>query len=198
MKLTKFTHACVRVELDGRVLVIDPGIWSEPSALDGADAVLVTHEHSDHVDVLRLLGAGLPVFAPAGAGLDGLPYTPVSAGEEFAAAGFRVRAHGGRHALIYGGQPDCPNLGYLVDGALYHPGDSVHMPDEPVETLLVPLQGSWLKTVEAIDFVRAVRPRRAYGIHDAQLNERGLSTTNAWLARATEHGYRWLAPRETA
>lgn len=186
------------MELDGRVLVIDPGIWSEPSALDGADAVLVTHEHSDHVDVLRLLGAGLPVFAPAGAGLDGLPYTPVSAGEEFSAAGFRVRAHGGRHALIYGGQPDCPNLGYLVDGALYHPGDSVHVPDEPVETLLVPLQGSWLKTVEAIDFVRAVRPRRAYGIHDAQLNERGLSTTNAWLARATEHGYRWLAPRETA
>ncbi|MER5998989.1 MBL fold metallo-hydrolase [Nonomuraea angiospora] len=198
MKLTKFTHACVRVEHDGRVLVIDPGIWSEPSALDGADAVLVTHEHSDHVDVLRLLGAGVPVFAPAGAGLDGLPYTPVGAGEEFSAAGFRVRAHGGRHALIYGGLPDCPNLGYLVDGVLYHPGDSVHVPDEPVETLLVPLQGSWLKTVEAIDFVRAVGPRRAYGIHDAQLNDRGLSTTNAWLARTTDHGYRWLAPRETA
>ncbi len=63
MRLTRFTHSCVRLEVDGRVLVIDPGIWSEPRALDGADAVLVTHEHVDHVDVLRLRGAQLPVFA---------------------------------------------------------------------------------------------------------------------------------------
>jgi hypothetical protein len=27
------------------VLVIDPGAWSEPQALIGADAVLVSHEH---------------------------------------------------------------------------------------------------------------------------------------------------------
>ncbi|MBT2227590.1 MBL fold metallo-hydrolase [Nonomuraea sp. NEAU-A123] len=197
MKITKYTHACVRLEHEGRVLVIDPGTWSEPAALTGADAVLVTHEHSDHADVLRLLGAGIEVYAPAGAEL-ALPYTAVRVDEEFAVAGFRVRAYGGRHATIYGGLPDCANLGYLVAGAVYHPGDSLHVPDEPVETLLVPLQGSWLKTAEMIDFVRAVAPERAFGIHDAQINERGLASANGWLSEETEHGYRWLAPLESA
>ena len=197
MKITKYTHACVRLEHEGRVLVIDPGIWSEPDALTGADAVLVTHEHDDHADVLRLLGAGIEVYAPAGAEL-AVPYTGVRVDEEFAVAGFRVRAYGGRHAFIYGGQPDCANLGYLVEGAIYHPGDSLHVPDAPVETLLVPLQASWLKTSEMIDFVREVAPERAFGIHDGQINERGLAGANGWLSEETKHGYRWLAPLESA
>ena len=29
MKLTKYTHACVRLEKNGRVLVLDPGTFSE-------------------------------------------------------------------------------------------------------------------------------------------------------------------------
>ncbi|MGH3760903.1 MBL fold metallo-hydrolase, partial [Actinophytocola sp.] len=105
MRITKYTHACVRLEHDGRVLVIDPGTWSEAYALTGADAVLVTHEHTDHVDVLRLAGLGVPVYAPRDAAIPGLEVIGVSAGEEFTAAGFRVRAVGGRHAVIYGGQP---------------------------------------------------------------------------------------------
>ncbi|MGW3615201.1 MBL fold metallo-hydrolase [Micromonospora sp. NPDC005163] len=197
MRITKYTHACVRLEHDGRVLVIDPGIWSEPAALAGADAVLVTHEHADHADVLRLAGLGVPVYAPAEADLPRLAVTGVSAGEEFTPAGFRVRAVGGRHAFIYGGQPDCANLGYLVEDALYHPGDSLHVPEQPVETLLVPAQGSWLKLVEAIDSVKAVDPRRAIAIHDAQLNERGLASVNGWLGEKAGDRYRYLTPGES-
>jgi L-ascorbate metabolism protein UlaG (beta-lactamase superfamily) len=97
MRITKYTHACVRLERDGRVLVIDPGTWSEPAALTGADAVLVTHEHADHIDVLRLAGLGVPVYAPAEASIARLEVTGVSSGAEFTAAGFRVRAVGGLH-----------------------------------------------------------------------------------------------------
>jgi len=61
MEIIKYPHSCVRLEKDGRVLVLDPGVWSEPSALRGASAVLVTHEHADHVDALRLAGPGVPV-----------------------------------------------------------------------------------------------------------------------------------------
>jgi L-ascorbate metabolism protein UlaG (beta-lactamase superfamily) len=197
MRLTKYTHACVRLERDGQVLVIDPGTWSEPSALAGAAAVLVTHEHSDHIDVLRLAGLGVPVYAPAGADIDGLPVTGVSPGDQFSAAGFPVQAVGGRHAVIYRGWPDCANLGYIVDGMVYHPGDSLHVPEQSVDTLLVPLQASWLKLDEAIDFVQAVGPRRAYGIHDAQVNERGLASINGWLTEQTG-SYRYLGPGETA
>ncbi|MDJ1131696.1 MBL fold metallo-hydrolase [Streptomyces iconiensis] len=196
-RITKYTHACVRLEREGRVLVIDPGMWSEPAALTGAHAVLVTHEHADHVDVLRLAGLGVPVYAPTEADIPRLEVTRVAPGAEFTAAGFRVRAVGGRHAAVYDGQPDCANLGHVVDEAVYHPGDSLYVPEQPVETLFVPVQGSWMRTSEAIDFVRAVAPRRAFPIHEAQLNDRGLSSVNGWLAEETDSGYRYLSPGES-
>jgi L-ascorbate metabolism protein UlaG (beta-lactamase superfamily) len=198
MQITKFTHACVRLEDAGRVLVIDPGEWSEPEALLGADAILVTHEHSDHIETARLAEAGIPVFAPTGANITGLDVTWVAVDQSFEAAGFRVRAVGSRHAFIYDGRPDCPNFGYVVDDRLYHPGDALSLPDQAIETLFVPAQGSWLKLVEAIDFVRAVNPRRTYPIHDAGLRDIGLASVNAWFGRVTDNGYRWLAPCEIA
>jgi len=199
MRLTRFTHSCVRVELGGAVLVVDPGIWSEPSALHGCDAVLITHEHADHIDALRLAGLGVPVYAPAGSGISGLTVIGVQLGETFDAGGIAVRAVGGRHAAVYDGQPDCINFGYVVgDGLLYHPGDALHVPDQPVETLLVPVQASWLKTAEAIDFLGAVNPSRAFGIHDAQVNERALGSINGWLEQTSGQRYRWLGPGQVA
>ena len=194
MRLIRYTHSCIRLEHDGRVLVIDPGIWSEPRALLGADAVLVTHQHVDHVDVLRLAGLGVPVYAPAEAAVDGLVVVGVEPGETFSAAGFAVSAVGGQHALVRADRPSCANLGYVVDGALYHPGDALHRPGQQVQTLLVPLQASWLKTTEAIDFVRSVAPQLAIGIHDAQVNQRGLLSINDWLQEESRTDYRWLAP----
>jgi L-ascorbate metabolism protein UlaG (beta-lactamase superfamily) len=198
MEITKYTHACVRLEHDGRVLVIDPGEWAEPEALQGAHAVLVTHEHSDHIEVARLAQAGIPVFAPTGANITGLDVTWVEPDQVFEAAGFQVRAVGSRHAFIYNGMPDCPNLGYVVEDRVYLPGDALFVPTQPIETLFVPAQGSWMKLVEAIDFVRAIKPAHAHQIHDAGLSERGVGSANSWFERASDTDYRWLAPGETA
>jgi L-ascorbate metabolism protein UlaG (beta-lactamase superfamily) len=199
VRVTKYIHSCVRLEVGGAVLVVDPGIWSEPSALAGCDAVLVTHEHADHIDVLRLAGLGVPVYAPASSRLAGITPIGVQPGETFDAAGVAVRAVGGRHAAVYDGRPDCVNLGYVIGGnVLYHPGDALHVPELPVETLLVPLQASWLKTAEAIDFMRAVSPARAFGIHDGQVNERALGSINGWLEETGGQRYRWLAPGQAA
>ena len=108
-----------------------------------------------------------------------------------------MSAVGGLHAPVLPGQHQCANLGYIVEDSVYHPGDALHVPDVAVETLLVPLQASWLKTSEAVAFVREVSSDRAVGIHDGQVNERGLASLNDWLA---EHGgtdYRWVAPGST-
>ncbi len=198
MRITKFTHSCVRIETGDAALVIDPGIWSEPTALERCDAVLVTHQHSDHIDVRHLAGLNLPVYAPAGAAIDDLDFVAVSPGQTFTAAGVPVRAVGGNHARVYGDALPCPNVGYILGEGLYHPGDALHVPEEPVRTLLVPMQASWLKLAEAIDFVRALAPERCFGIHDGQINDRGLSATNAWLAGEGGGAYRWLSPGEAA
>ena len=75
---------------------------------------------------------------------------------------------------------------------------AVHGAVKPIETLFVPAQGSWMKLVEAIDFVRAIKPTHAHAIHDAGLSGRGLDSANAWFDLANETDYRWLAPGETA
>ena len=195
-RITRYTHSCVRIERNGTVLVVDPGIWSEPSALRGADAVLITHEHTDHIDVLRLAGLGVPVYAPTDARITGLDVIRVQPGKPFTAAGFAVTPVGARHAQVFEDEPDCANQGYIIEGRLYHPGDALFVPDQAVETLLVPLQASWLKTAEAISFLRAVGPQRAFGIHDAQINSRGLRGANGWLTEQGGHGYQYLTPGE--
>ena len=48
-----------------------------------------------------------------------------------------LRVVGGAHAEIYEGLPGCANVGFVVEG-VYHPGDSLFVPDVPVTTLLVP------------------------------------------------------------
>lgn len=190
MRLTKFGHACVRIEDGDRTLVIDPGVYSEPEALSGADAVLVTHEHADHVDVDRLAAAcdadpALTVHGPA-AWVDsvrdrlGDAVVGVGAGDLFTAAGLAVKAVGGDHAEIIDGLPGCPNLGYVVNG-IYHPGDALFVPTDRVETLLLPANGPWLKLREAIEFVRTLRPTRTFPIHDVGLSDLGCANFDAWL-----------------
>jgi L-ascorbate metabolism protein UlaG (beta-lactamase superfamily) len=198
MRVTKYRHACVRLEFDnGTILVIDPGTWSEAEALTGAHAILVTHEHNDHIDTKSLSGADVPVYAPADANIEGVRFTGLGHDEEFSAAGIPIRAVGGRHAFSYDQSPDCANLGYVVADRLYHPGDALLIPDQAIETLLIPMQATWLKTSEAIDFAQAIRPARAFGIHEGQLNERGVRSINDWFSRTAGTDYRWLSPGES-
>jgi L-ascorbate metabolism protein UlaG (beta-lactamase superfamily) len=191
VKLTHFGHACVRVQDGDRALVIDPGVFSDAeAALAGATAVLLTHEHPDHVDAEALKAAraadpSLTVHTHPALAAE-LGAVAVEPDETFTAAGFTVKAVGGLHAEIIDGLPGCPNLGFLVDG-LYHPGDSLFVPGDAVETLLVPAAGPWLKIGEAITFVRGVRPTRAFPIHDVQLSPIGLEYFDGWLKEETDY-----------
>jgi L-ascorbate metabolism protein UlaG (beta-lactamase superfamily) len=196
MRLTKFSHACVRLERDGAVLVIDPGNLSERAALDGVDAVLITHEHVDHLDVGALsdvLGRRPSITVHAHpdvtgqlAELAGVVHE-VLPGDEFTAAGFTVRAYGGLHAEIHPDLPRVANVGFFIEGdegtgGVYHPGDSFDVPaDAHVDTLFVPVSGPWLKLAQAIEFVRAVAPRRAFALHDGLYNDIGLNITDRHL-----------------
>ena len=62
MRITKFGHACIRIEHDGHTIVVDPGGFTQPEAVDGADAVLITHEHPDHYFPEHLARTDAPVL----------------------------------------------------------------------------------------------------------------------------------------
>jgi L-ascorbate metabolism protein UlaG (beta-lactamase superfamily) len=184
MRLTKLGHSCVRLEKDGATIVIDPGGWSEPAAaLAGAAAVLVTHEHADHLDadaVREALSTNTDLTLHANQSVAaqfkefGDRVHEVQHGDALEIAGFGVHVYGTEHALIHKDIPLVTNTGFLIDGAVFHPGDSFTIPEDPASTLLVPVSAPWLKAAEMIDYYRAVAPARGYAIHDAILNDAGL------------------------
>jgi L-ascorbate metabolism protein UlaG (beta-lactamase superfamily) len=206
MRLTKLGHSCVRLEKDGNALVIDPGIWSGARALDGAAAVLITHEHADHLDIEVVRSAlgrdrGLQLWttAPVAGQLAefGGQVHVVGDGEQFRAAGFDISVHGRDHAMIHPDLPVVPNVGFAVDGTVFHPGDAFTVPGGRVAVLLVPVSAPWLKISEVIDFVRAVEPGQSIAIHDELLNVNGLQLVGnlmQTLARPQDGGFRRLEP----
>lgn len=191
MRITKFGHACVRIEHDGTTVVLDPGVFTDPEAVDGADAVLITHEHPDHYLASHLAAVAAPVFtieavaariredAPA----VGERLTVVAPGSSFD-VGLPVRAVGELHAVIHPEYPRITNSGYVVDAGgtkVYHPGDALTAPGEPVDVLCVPVSAPWMRVSEAIDFARAVRAPRNLAIHDRVYSEAGLGIVDTHM-----------------
>ena len=200
MQLTKQGHSCVRLAEDGPALVIDPGGFTEPEAVAGAAAVLITHEHPDHFDEGHVRAAldadpGVEIWTLASvatqlaAAYPGRVHT-VGHGDTFTAAGFEVQVHGELHAVIHPDIPRITNVGYLVDGGkVFHPGDALTVPDHAVETLMLPVMAPWSKISEVIDYVREIRPQRAYDIHDALLTDlaRPIYDNQIGALGGTEH-----------
>lgn len=183
MRLTKLGHACVRIEDNGVRIVIDPGVFSAKDALDGANGVLVTHEHLDHLapDVVIAAAKANPDLrvwtAPdvAAGPLAELAAQVVAVrhGDTFDVEGVEVNVYGERHAEIHRDFPPPQNVAFRVGGQAFHPGDSFTVPEDPTPILLAPSGGPWLRVAELIDLVRDVAPKKVYFIHDAVLTEAG-------------------------
>ena len=186
MKLIKHEHACVVMEKDGTSIVIDPGSFSIGAAeiIDGADVVLLTHEHMDHVNgpAINAALAGRPELrvlrrprsATRSAAAHPEQFTAVAEGDALSLGSFAVTVHGDKHAVIHPDIPAVANVGYLVDGAVYHPGDAYFVPEAEVGVLLLATSGPWMKLGEAADYVRAVQPQQIVQIHEMLLSDIGL------------------------
>lgn len=197
MRVTKFEHAALTLEIDGGKLVIDPGSFTLPlSDLGTVVAVVITHEHPDHwtpdhLDRILSHAEGIPIYAPAGVAqaAPGYDITVVSPGESVSAEPFALEFFGGKHAVIHESLPVVDNVGVLVNGQFYYPGDSYAIPEGvDVKLLAAPIGAPWLKIGEAMDFVLAVAPQQAFGTHDMTLSVIGRDMARARITWAVEQG----------
>lgn len=195
MQIAHYGHSCVLLSTDSARLLFDPGTYSNGfEALTDLDAILITHQHPDHLDGDRLPalaaanpGAALVCDEDSAAELKKLGLKPTSVarpGDTLTFGDTSVSVVGGRHATIHEDLPMPTNAGYVVDhGAFYHPGDALFVPEQRIDVLGLPMSAPWLKTGEMIDFLRAVGPRVAVPIHEALLSELGFRGQQNWISR---------------
>ncbi|WP_280338520.1 MBL fold metallo-hydrolase [Nocardia neocaledoniensis] len=194
--VTSFAHSTVRLEQGDQALVIDPGAFAPAEAFADVTAFLITHDHQDHVDVPRVVAAltanpesrawvsadVATQLTEAGAPADRV--SAVTGGESFTAAGLPVLALGGEHAEIHRSLPSSPNIAFLIDNRVLHPGDAFPaVPDGvTVDVLFLPVSGPWMRFADAVDYVDTLRPRVIVPIHDGDLIDAGRALTDQMSA----------------
>jgi len=72
----------------------------------------------------------------------------VGDGDVISVAGFEVTVAGKKHHVSHPDVPPVDNVGFLIDGEVFHPGDALTLLDVP--TLLVPGQAPWMTAPDLI------------------------------------------------
>lgn len=210
MRVTRFGHSAVLIEAAGQRVLIDPGAFSSPEVfqVEGLDAIVVTHQHADHLDRDRV-GAlidrnpgAVRLSDPETAAMVG-NFTAHSDGDVTELGTMTITGVGTTHAEILPVIPRVTNTGVLITAAdeptLFHPGDAYAYAPEDVDVLAVPLSAPWTKVAETVDFVRRVNPRVVFPIHDAGVTP--LMHAIYWGHVSTHAGVddpRNLGPTESA
>ncbi len=193
MKVTKLEHAALILETAGKTLIIDPGSLTTPITEPGnAVGIVITHQHADHwtpEQLNRILGKnpGIPIFGPQGVAdaAQGFDVTVVSDGSTAEVGPFSLQFFGTTHAQIHPSVPAPDNVGVLVNGSFFYPGDAFTVPPAKVDVLAVPCGAPWMKASEAMDYIADVAPTHAFPTHDMHLSVAGKGVQNSLLERAT-------------
>lgn len=173
MKITKFVHSCLLVEMPepvNRTALFDPGTMSEEAldvdALEYLDDIIITHKHNDHLsmDLIKKLVAKFPevrITAPQEV-VDQLKEQGIAATSQLSDG---ITFFEAPHESVAPMFPDCQEIGVHYLDTLSHPGDS-HSFHETKAVLALPVQAPWGSTVNAVNLALELKPRYIVPIHD--------------------------------
>lgn len=187
MNITKYGHCCLLIEVNGVRMLTDPGSYSTvPENLGTIDAVLITHEHQDHlhIETLKRVIAANPdveIYTNPSVGkllgAEGIKYETLVDGGSIGIEGVAIDAHGTQHAVMHADWPRSENTGFFINHRLFYPGDALTNPGKAVEILALPVAGPWVKLSEAIEYAKGLHPKVCFPVHDGILKQPGSTNT---------------------
>jgi L-ascorbate metabolism protein UlaG (beta-lactamase superfamily) len=177
MLIHKLWHCCLLIETKGKRLLTDPGCFTVEAheKLENIDAILFTHEHSDHyhLESLHTLlekNPDVQIFANTSVSelldIEGIDYTTIKDGQTVDFEGIILSGHWVQHEAQHSTWPLSANTGFFIDEKLFYPGDALTDPMRPIDVLALPVAGGWISTHEFIDYALKLKPRIAFPVHD--------------------------------
>jgi L-ascorbate metabolism protein UlaG (beta-lactamase superfamily) len=196
MKITKFGHCCLLLEVNDKRILVDPGRFSEQqNELRNIDIVLITHEHADHChseSITKVRDNNPDVIIVTNTSVAALLQTLevaayVLEGRDSATiVDVVIEAFDGVHIEIFEDFGMVQNTGYFIENKFFFPGDAYTIPNKAVDVLALPVAGPWCKISDAISYAKAVAPKTTFPVHDATLNTEGKAVTYPHFARELE------------
>ncbi|MDL2363375.1 MAG: MBL fold metallo-hydrolase [Patescibacteria group bacterium] len=173
MKITKFVHSCLLVEMPAptsRTVLFDPGAMSVEAlpieTLEFLDDIIITHEHGDHIHVptVKALVKKFPNvrITSTKAVVDQLKAENIAANTA-APDGVTFFDAPHEHVEPLFPLPEQKAVHYL--DLLTNPGDS-HSFAETKKVLALPITGPWGSTIKAVNLALELKPQYIIPIHD--------------------------------
>lgn len=184
MKITKFVHSCLLVEMPApvnRTALFDPGVMSEEAlkvdSLEFLDDIIITHAHPDHLsmNLMKQLTAKFPEVRVTATQevADQLKEQGITASSQ---PGEGITFFDAPHEPVQPLWPQPQEIGVHYLDKLSDPGDS-HSFAETKAILALPITAPWGSSIKALNLALELKPQYVLPIHDWHWNDQARSQT---------------------
>lgn len=182
MKITKLGHSCLLIEENNTRILVDPGTFTNKDAfLQNIDLILITHGHSDHLDV-KLVKEILQnnqayIFTNQEAAdiliKEAVGSQILMAGDVKQIKDLKIEAFGDIHEPVYPTEDAGTNLSFLINDKFFIQGDAYNLPEKEISAMSLAVVGPWVKTDIAIDYALELKPKTVIPVHDGNITTPG-------------------------